>query len=136
MKLRPELLAEALLDLAKDTPEHEIPALVDAAVAYLEEHRASRVIRMLPRLIREAWNKRGETQPVIIASPQGNLGDAREPLIKALERRTRKKVELTEQKNPELLGGASIIFSDERIDASVRGALDQLMTELLMPISS
>lgn len=135
MKLRPELFARALVDLSQELPEKELPALVDAVFSYLHEHRASRVIRMLPRLVREAWGKRGKTIPVSVATPSGDLGTSQQTLITALERMAGKKVELMEKGDATLLGGATAMFQDERIDASLSGALERLSTELLMPIS-
>ncbi|MEK7137834.1 MAG: F0F1 ATP synthase subunit delta [Patescibacteria group bacterium] len=132
MKIHPEHVALALLEMAEKLPASEIPALADAAVAYLRERRESRMVRMLPRLLREARGKHGKTVSIVLTTPTGDLGASRRAMLEALEKLSGREAELEEQADPSLLGGAVLAYGDERFDASLRGALDRLQSDLTM----
>jgi F0F1-type ATP synthase delta subunit len=87
---------------------------------------------MLPRLVREARGKHGKTVSIVLMTPTGDLGASRRAMLEALEKLSGREAELEEQADPSLLGGAVLAYGDERFDASLRGALDRLQSDLTM----
>lgn len=67
---------------------------------------------------------------VTLTTPTGNAGDLAKRIHEILEQKYNRPVQITEKAEPSLIGGAILQFGDERIDLSVRGALDQFAAGL------
>lgn len=68
---------------------------------------------------------------VTIVTPSGDAGSLRESVASMLRQKFNRSVDVTERKDPSLIGGAIITFGDEQIDMSVRGALRQAAVSFL-----
>lgn len=67
---------------------------------------------------------------VTLTTPTGNAGELSKRVQQILEQKYNRPVQITEKAEPSLIGGAVLQFGDERIDLSVRGALDQFAANL------
>jgi F-type H+-transporting ATPase subunit delta len=88
----------------------------------------------LPEIAAQFERLRAEqesTLEVQLVSAQAVPKAEQEALIKALEKRFGKKVELQTEKDESLIGGAVIKAGDLVIDGSIRGRLQKLATAML-----
>lgn len=82
------------------------------------------------RLITQAAEDAAGTLTVVIASPTGEAGSLIPTITAAIEKKTGKKVQIKQVKDPSLIGGAMVSYGDERIDLSVKRSLED--AELLL----
>ena len=134
MKIAPLLIARALLDASIETPESEVPQLVDAAVSLFRSTQPGQPSRILIPLVTRVLRQKGLLQPAILTTPSGNAGTDRAKAIQMiLSTATRQNVPLEENADDSLIGGASLRTGDERMEMSVRDALTRLSTYLTSP---
>lgn len=67
---------------------------------------------------------------VVITTPTGDAGDLKQAVKEMLKSRFKKPVQITEKADKSLIGGAIVMFGDERIDLSVRGSLTQAVSAI------
>jgi F-type H+-transporting ATPase subunit delta len=72
---------------------------------------------------------RGE-EPLTVASARELSRDELDAFVERLERRYRKKFEVTQVVDPSLIGGVRILMGDRRVDGTVAGRLDALARTL------
>lgn len=126
--------ARACIDLlAEKEGQEEQAVILDAAIHFLQQHGLMRQIRHLPRLLQEAWHERQGTVPAIASTPHGDLGEECKVIQATLGKAVGKKVVLEERADLTLIGGSVLAIGDERLDRSLRGALEQLQTHLATP---
>ena len=126
-------VARAVVELSSDVPSEQHGALIDAALSFLERHRLSGALRSLPRLVRAALREHRGVVLATVRTPSGNLGEGASALLSTLEHALGTTVDLEEQPAPELLGGAVLAVGDERLDGSIRGALEHMTSHLMTP---
>ena len=123
MKMTASDIARALVHSVKDASEKDLPGLLDAALELLQKNALLRQLRIFPRLVEEARVIEEGILPVLICTPAGTLGPAKSDILDALQKLLQKKLEVTDDKDPSLIGGAVVSFGDERFDFSLRHAL-------------
>ncbi len=121
------LLADLVLDVAgaslTETARNFVRVLAENdRLAVLPE-----VIVLFDRLKAEAEN--WVDVEIISAYPLDDAQD-QQTLVRALERRFRRAVNITFHVDPDLIGGAVVRVGDVVIDGSVRAGLAQMATEL------
>ena len=135
---------EALQNLFKDprVEKNQLTELVAGLVEdrlpkngrnFLDLLAQSGRLELLPEiasLFTQLRREHEKTADVTITSAM-EIGPAHLDLItKAMERRLGRKVRITTQINPEMVGGAVIRIGDQVIDGSMRGRLEQLSQQL------
>ncbi|MBI3332158.1 F0F1 ATP synthase subunit delta [Candidatus Peregrinibacteria bacterium] len=125
MKMHVRDLARAVLDLAEKASPAEKEALLEAALRYLVAHGLAAEINIFPRILEDEWHRRENSVSALLATPSGHAGAHAETLSATLSKLLNKRVGLTEEKDPDLLGGARLSYGDERFDRSIRSALDR-----------
>lgn len=100
-------------------------AAVDAAAAELEKHGMRDELQNMEKLFVRAVQEHTGAVPLTITTPDGNMGDEAKKLADAIQEKTGRRVDLRQKADPSIKGGAVIQYGDERIDASVDGALKQ-----------
>lgn len=128
MKVTARTIAHAVVELCRVLLPEEHPAAIDAALTLLRRHHLQRQMRIFPRLVQEAWHEQEGMILVTLTTPSGDAGAEREDLNRALEMLLQRKVELEQESDPSLIGGATLSFGDERIDLSLRTALSAWQT--------
>lgn len=112
--------------------------LARAAIAALTEALQKEGQKATPeevlRLVTQAAEDAAGTLTVTIASPTGEAGSLISAITAAIEKKTGKKVQIKEVKDPSLIGGAVVTYGDERIDLSVKRSLED--AEMLLSKNS
>jgi F0F1-type ATP synthase delta subunit len=90
------------------------------------EHEASALAADMER---ELQSRHGAVTATLV-TPSGSSGAFAESVKATLEKKLGRSVKLTERADKNLLGGAILEFGDERIDLSVRGALENARMQL------
>ena len=108
--------------------------LDEAARNFISLLAANNRLDVLPEIAAQFERLRAEqesTLEVQLVSAQTVPKAEQEAIVKALEKRFGKKVELQTEKDESLIGGAVIKAGDLVIDGSVKGRLQKLATALL-----
>lgn len=129
-----DVLAQATIEAARTTPKKDLPALADAVLRLMERKGLSQKRAIFLRLLRRTLAKENTTLPLTLTTPSGDAGKHGESIASFIHLALGKPVELQESVDPTLLGGALLAYSDERFDASLRGALHSLHTHLSSPL--
>ena len=116
-------IADAVVDLVATSTEEQIPAIIDAALAMLDVQGRRRDIRLFGRSIDRALRRRGTTLPAVVTSAVLLDSLTREHLRSGLEQRMTRKIDLGEDHDASLLGGAIVECNDLRFDASLKTIL-------------
>ncbi|TSC79931.1 MAG: hypothetical protein G01um101425_408 [Candidatus Peregrinibacteria bacterium Gr01-1014_25] len=105
-------------------------AAVDAAAAQLEAHGLGRELRHLDGLLSRAAREKANTVVLTIVTPSGDAGPHALAIAQAVEARVGRPVDVRQEADPAMLGGVTVVFGNERIDWSLRGALERLEDSL------
>ena len=110
------------------------PNLAIAAVAALTEALEREGMSVSPQellvLLSHAVEEHTRVLPVTIVTPTGKAGSIAEIVSQALERKTGKRVTITQRADPAIIGGAVILYGDKRIDCSMQRTLEDAETIL------
>jgi F0F1-type ATP synthase delta subunit len=85
------------------------------------------------QLLRESLEEHERRIVVTVITPNGDGGSLPVSLVKFLEKQYKRPVFVRQEADPHLLGGAVILFGDERIDVSLRGTLESFARSLTVP---
>lgn len=110
-----------------------VRALVDLSKTVPNGEKLLREVRdLLSRQMRG-----GGTLNVTLMTTSGDETALASAVSAMIAQKTGKDVTLTQSKNPQLIGGAVLKIGDEQIDLSVRGALNDIESQLkASPVSA
>lgn len=128
---RARVIARALSELLQEKDASEHAALIDAALHSLKEQKLHLAIPFLPGLVSEEWKRKEKGISAVVTSARKLPEKTKHALTQGLSKALGKNIDLQEHTNAVLLGGFSLALDDERLDGSLRGALDSLRTHLL-----
>jgi len=135
MKMTAASLARAFAETAKTLPEAETPALAEAAAHILIEQGLFKDAHIFPRMVeREMFKRDGAVQIRITTASKDSVSFKKE-IVLAVDQALKRSCSVEEQADPALLGGVLLQVGDERYDATLKGALKDLSTQLTAPIS-
>ncbi|PZP86208.1 MAG: ATP synthase F1 subunit delta [Azospirillum brasilense] len=123
--------AEILVAVAKKAS----PATQQAVRIVAEQGRADVLGRVAQALRSKLARANGEIEAVV-ESARPLAESVQKQLAESLSKATGKKVQLTLQENPELLGGVAVQIGSQRLDASLSAALNTMRKELLAPTNA
>jgi len=109
----------------KPTADAIVAAAVDAAIAELKKHDLPADPQKLMRAFDHALREKSQVVSAVLVTPSGDAGPLGTAVTKMLETAFKRPVELTERADRTMIGGAVLLIGDERIDVSVRGALER-----------
>lgn len=125
------LAAQVLVEHTANRPEVEVAAACDEVLQFLARQGCSSTfLNSFPKVVRRELQRRGRALFALLSTPGGASGAARSTLLATLEKTLAASVELEEKADATLLGGAVITVGDERLDMSLRGALQHLSHHL------
>lgn len=119
MRVNARRFAAVYLEAALDAPESELDSIARRFVRLVTKYRSRRLLPKILTEVERRWNERHGIEAVRVTT-------ARVVDRRIIEERLGREIELLTSVNPSLLAGAIIERGDERIDASVRGALERL----------
>lgn len=105
--------------------------IVQAVLALCKEHGGKPLLREVAEGLERELGGSG-TLPVLLITPSGDAGELTKKITDLLEKKFDRPVALMLKADPAMIGGVVVQFGDERVDLSVRGALEQLEKNLSM----
>lgn len=135
MKMTAASLARAFADTAKTLPEAEIPALADAAAHILIAQGLFKDAHVFPRMVEREMLKRDGAVQIRITTAGKETAAFKKEVVHAVEQALKRSCQIEEHADPSLLGGVLLQVGDERYDATLKGALNTLSTQLIAPIT-
>lgn len=131
MKLDCRRLAEITAEMCAKASAEEQAKVIDAALELLSKHGMSRAMRTFTAMVMDSWCRQENVVPVTLTTPTGEMGEAqRHQFMHTLESLLRKKIDVREEADASLMGGIRIAYGDERLDLSIRSALNRLSSHL------
>jgi len=94
-----------------------------AFLKFLVKKKRIRALRAILERFRELWNEERRLVEVRVTTALRLEVDQRETLSEKIEKLTGRKVELAEEIDPWILGGAVVSYGDRVIDGSIRTQL-------------
>src|SRR3989338_3360811 len=132
MRIDTKNYAQALYQTVKESKGEALKLAIKNFVRLIKEKR---LIGLAPKIIADFIQYYNETEKIVAVKVVSALDlsetmkDEIKSRIKAL---TGKKVELTTETDPALIGGVKIIFADNLIDGSLKTQLENLKKQLLL----
>jgi ATP synthase F1 delta subunit len=105
------------------------PAFVNFLELLIEKHRMPVLFR-IRRQFEELWQEENRLLPVQVTSAFKLDEDTIEQIKKRIADQTDRKIELTTEVNPEILGGIVLRVGNSILDASIRNRLEQVRRQL------
>lgn len=100
-------------------------AAVDAAIAMLKQQGLEHQLPQLPKLLQQAAEERTGISSATLITPSGDAGSLATVAAAALQQRFGRPITIVQKADPSLMGGAILQCGDERIDMSLKGALNR-----------
>jgi len=126
----PKVTHQQVFDVVSDVARIQLPA---PAVNFLRTVIENGRLSALPEIaaqFRALKNAQGGSSDAVVYSafpiPSSSLGD----VASALEKRFGRKLNLTVQEDPSLIGGIRVVVGDEVLDTSVKARLEQMKVAL------
>ena len=116
--------------MTQTTAASIVDSAIEATIASLEAHGHAHDVERLSKLFSDAFARRGDSSIAVLTTPREAHHEFVSSVTHALEKKLGKHVELRCHIDPALIGGAVLTVGSERIDVSVRGALDELASRL------
>ncbi len=107
-----------------------VHSAIEATIAALEAHGHSEDVARLSHLFSDAFARRGDSIIATLVTPKDDAGELGKAVLHMLEQKYKKHVELRQSTDPSLLGGALLTIGSERIDVSIKGALQDFERRL------
>lgn len=125
------LAARTLVEhLRSGMSQEEMAAACDAILHSLHDWGLSRSqIAQFPKVVAQELRRHGPVG-AILSTSSGNTGASAPAIAAALEKSLGRSIDLEESSGESLIGGALLSIGDERLDFTLRGALQQLATHL------
>jgi hypothetical protein len=132
MRTRPADIARALVDHAEKEPA-TLDAACVSALELLKRTSPGFGRRQFLKLVEQEMKRRGDLSSGMLVVPRENSLTSEHvgPLVGKL---TGKPVTLQRKIDPDVIGGAVLLVDHKRIDASVQGALRELLQTCLEPL--
>ncbi len=133
MRTRPIDIARALVDHAEKEPATLDDACAGALVL-LKRIAPGYSKRVFLKTVEREMKRRGDRSSGMIIVPRDNTLTS-EYVGAAVAKATGKQVSLGRKVDPDIIGGAVVLVDHHRIDASVQGALQELLRTFLEPLN-
>src|SRR5439155_1573876 len=100
-------------------------AVANFLALLIEKHRMPAIFRIRRELDR-LWERENKLLPVVTTSAVALDASTVEGIVNAIGEQTGRKVELTSEVDPDVLGGIVLRVGNSILDASIRNRLEQL----------
>jgi F-type H+-transporting ATPase subunit delta len=127
----PTIARERKKELLRQVLADQISALALRFLYLIVDKRREAILPDINREFRLLSYRHRNIQPATVRVAVRMTTEERTALARALEARTGKRIELQEEVDPELIGGAVVRIGDTIIDGSVAGQLRRLRQRLV-----
>lgn len=132
MRTRPADIAKALLEQVERDPA-SADAACQSSLLLLKRTAPGFPRRQFVKLVEREMRRRGEEASGLLIVPRLHVLK-REQLGTLVTKTTGKPVRMDKKIDPDIIGGAVLLIDHHRIDASVQGALRELLRVCLQPL--
>ena len=126
----PKVSNQQVYDVVSDVVRVQLPAAAQNFLRTVIENGRLAALPEIGRQFREMMNAQGGSSDAVVFSAFPIAPDQLGNVAKALEKRFGRKLNLTVQEDPSLIGGIRVVVGDEVLDTSVRARLEQMKVAL------
>jgi F-type H+-transporting ATPase subunit delta len=126
----PKVTPQQVFDVVSDVARVQLPAAGQNFLRTVIENGRLAAVPEIAHQVRELRNAQGGTSDAIVYSAFPISAAQLAELTGTLEKRFGRKLNLTVQEDPSLIGGIRVAVGDEVLDTSVRARLEQMKAAL------
>ncbi len=126
----PKVSVDQVFGLITDVARVQLPEAGKNFLRMVVENGRLAALPEIAQQFRAMKNAQGGTSDAVVQSAFPIDASALAELAKVLEKRFGRKLNLTVQEEPSLIGGIRVVVGDEVLDTSVKARLDQMKVAL------
>jgi F-type H+-transporting ATPase subunit delta len=126
----PKVGNQQVFDVITDVVRVQLPAAGQNFLRAVIENGRLAALPEIAHQFREMKNAQSGSSDAVVYSPFPIAGEQLGRVAQALEKRFGRKLNLSVQEDPSLIGGIRVVVGDEVLDTSVKARLDQMKVAL------
>jgi F-type H+-transporting ATPase subunit delta len=126
----PKVDNQQVFDLVSEVARVQLPPAGQNFLRMVVENGRLEAVPEVARQFREMKNAQGGSSDAVVYSAFPIAADQLGAVAQALEKRFGRKLNLTVQEDPSLIGGIRVVVGDEVLDTSVKARLEQMKVAL------
>ena len=126
----PKVSNKQVYDLLTEVARVQLPPAGQNFLNAVTENGRLAALPEIARQFRDMKNAQSGTSDAVVYSAFPIAGDALQRVSQALEKRFGRKLNLSVQEDPSLIGGIRVVVGDEVLDTSVKARLEQMKVAL------
>ena len=126
----PKVGNQQVFDLVSEVARVQLPPAGQNFLRMVVENGRLAAVPEVARQFREMKNAQGGSSDAVVYSAFPIAADQLGAVAQALEKRFGRKLNLTVQEDPSLIGGIRVVVGDEVLDTSVKARLEQMKVAL------
>jgi len=126
----PKVASQQVFDVVSDVSRTQLPAAGQNFLRTVIENGRLAALPEIARQYREMKNALGGSSDAVVYSAFPIAGNQLATVTQALEKRFGRKLNVTVQEDPSLIGGIRVVVGDEVLDTSVKARLEQMKVAL------
>jgi F-type H+-transporting ATPase subunit delta len=126
----PKVNNQQVYDVVSDVVRVQLPAAAQNFLRTVIDNGRLVALPEVARQFREMKNAQGGTSDAVVYSAFPISAEQLGPVGQALAKRFGRKLNLTVQEDPTLIGGIRVVVGDEVLDTSVKARLEQMKVAL------
>ena len=126
----PKVGTQQVYEVVADVARVQLPAAGQNFLRTMIENGRLAALPEVARQFREMKNAQGGSSDAIVYSAYPIAAEQLGSVAQALEKRFGRKLNVTVQEDPSLIGGIRVVVGDEVLDTSVKARLEQMKVAL------
>jgi F-type H+-transporting ATPase subunit delta len=126
----PKVGNQQVFDVVSDVARVQLPAAGQNFLRTVIENGRLAALPAIAEQFREMKNAQSGSSDAVVYSAFPIAGDQLGTVARALEKRFGRKLNVTVQEDPSLIGGIRVVVGDEVLDTSVKARLEQMKVAL------
>ena len=126
----PKVQGQQVFDVISDVARVQLPAAGQNFLRTVIDNGRLAALPEIAHQFREMKNALGGSSDAVVYSAFPIAAEQMHSVAQALERRFGRKLNLTVQEDPSLIGGIRVVVGDEVLDTSVKARLEQMKVAL------
>jgi F-type H+-transporting ATPase subunit delta len=126
----PKVGNQQVFDLVSEVARVQLPPAGQNFLRMVVENGRLAAVPEVARQFREMKNAQGGSSDAVVYSAFPIAADQLGAVAQVLEKRFGRKLNLTVQEDPSLIGGIRVVVGDEVLDTSVKARLEQMKVAL------
>jgi F-type H+-transporting ATPase subunit delta len=126
----PKVGSQQVFDVVSDVARVQLPAAGQNFLRTVVENGRLAAVPEIARQFREMKNAQAGSSDAVVYSAFPIAAEQLSSVAQALEQRFGRKLNLTVQEDPSLIGGIRVVVGDEVLDTSVKARLEQMKVAL------